>query len=116
MTHRARLASEPYFERERVVRCDCFLLSPDGTTTEPPALIQLISGPRIRHPLPTGWKGGDTLILTPIMSLGWNDVQETGRCYVDLAISVTCEGREGFLTGMIPINPNMHDFSKDDAE
>jgi len=62
---------------------------------------------------PTGWKAGDTLTLTPTMSLSWNDVQETGRCYVELAIFVTCEGREGFLTGMIPINPNMHDFSKD---
>jgi hypothetical protein len=114
MTHRAKLASEPYFERDCVVRCDCFLLNPDDTPAEPPALIQLISGPRIKHRIPAGWKVGDTLILTPTMSLGWNDVQETGRCYVDLAISVSCEGREGFLSGMIPINPNIYDFSKDE--
>ena len=113
MTHRAKLAVEPYYERDRVVRCDCFLLKPGDTPAEPPALIQLISGPRIKQPLPAGWKAGDTPILTPTMSLLWNDTQETGRCYVDLAISVFCEGREGSLDGMIPINPNFYDFSKD---
>jgi hypothetical protein len=124
MTHRAKLASEPYFEqvlnpdpyfpqRDRVVRCDCFLLDADNTPVEPPALIQLVGGPRIMQPLPVGWKAGDILILTPTMSLGWNDTQGTGRCYVDLGILVACEGREGFLSGMVPKNPNIYDFSKD---
>ena len=113
MTLRAKLASEPYYERDRVVRCDCFLLKPGDTPAEPPALIQLISGPRIEQPLPPGWKAGDLLILTPYMSILRNDTQGTGRCYVDLAISVLCEGREGSLDDMIPINPNFYDFSKD---
>jgi hypothetical protein len=44
MTLRAKLASEPYYEQDRAVRCDCFLLKPDDTPAEPPALIQLICG------------------------------------------------------------------------
>jgi hypothetical protein len=112
--HHAKLATDPYFEAEGIVRCDCLLLNEDGS--EPPngpALIQLISGPRTRHRGLPAWKAGDVLTLTPGMNLAWNDVQETGRCFVDLAIVVTCKGREGFLAGMVPVNPDLHDFSKD---
>jgi hypothetical protein len=109
----ARLAGEPYFEEGRT-RCDCFLLELDSThPMEPPALIQLFSGPRIKHGRLPAWKDGDILKLEPTASCGWNDVQETGRCYVDLAILVTCEGREGLLTGMVPANPNPRDFTQD---
>ena len=105
MILRARLASEPYFDQESL-RCDCFLLNPDSDTqAEPPALVQLISW--LREPIPAGWKAGDILQLQPTISCSWNDVQETGRCYVHLAITVTCEGRQGFLIGMIPINPDL---------
>jgi len=114
MVLRARLAGKPYFEQGRT-RCDCFLLDEDGSNpTEPPALIQLVSSPRIKHGgLPT-WKDGDIMKLEPTIGCGWNDVQETGRCHVDLAILLTCEGREGFLTGMVPMNPNLYDFSEDE--
>jgi len=53
-------------------------------------------------------------VLQPTMSCSWNDVQETSRCRVELNIMVTCEGREDFLTGMIPLNPDPHDFSLDE--
>src|SRR5215472_14183911 len=114
MILKTRLAGEPYFEEGRT-RCDCFLLDLDGTNAaEPPALIQLVSSPRIKHQGLPAWKNGDILKLEPVASCSWNDVQETGRCYVDLTLMLTCEGREGFLTGMIPMNPDLYSFSKDE--
>ena len=115
MIQRARLVNEPYFHAEGVVRCDCFLLNLDGlTVAEPPALIQLVTEPGAKHPVLPPWKPGDTLLLEPTMSCSWNEIEETGRCYVALAIHVTCEDREGFLPGMVPLNPDPRDFTKDD--
>jgi hypothetical protein len=111
-SHRARLAGPLYFEKDSI-RCDCFLLNFDGTEAEPPALIQLVSGRTRRSTLPN-WRTGDIIVLQPTMGLGWNDTQDTGRCRVELEIMVTCEGREDFLTGMIPVNPDPHDFSLDE--
>lgn len=112
-TIRAKLAAEPYFERD-AIRFDCFLLMPDGVTqTEPPALIQLISK-SARHSALLPWKAGDILTLQPTISCNWNDTQETGRCYVELAICVTSEDRADFLTGMVPVNPSLYDFSADE--
>jgi hypothetical protein len=90
-----------------------FFAQPRRYSSRSPSPDSTHQRPANKTSLPAGWKAGDKLILTPTMSLGWNDSQETGRCYVDLAISVFCEGREGFLAGMIPINPNIYDFSKD---
>ena len=73
----------------------------------PPALIQLVSNGRMHGPLPE-WREGDIAVLTPLASLAWNDPQESGRCYVDLYFRVDCEGREGWLDGMIPTNPNSY--------
>ena len=113
MELRARLATVPYLEESGAVRCDCFLLGGDSPTT-PAALIQLATGPRVHHhPLPE-WKAGDTLTLTPTISAFWNDVEETGRYCLELAIRVSCEGREGVLTGMVPVNPNSCDFTREE--
>jgi hypothetical protein len=110
---RARLAAVPYFEGD-AIRCDCFLISVDGVTpTQIPALIQLVSS-LTKHPAVPPWKPGDILVLQPTISCLYNDTQETGRCYVELALMVTCEGRPDFLTGMVPLNPNFYDFSADD--
>src|SRR5579872_3905295 len=95
-TIRAILANDPYLENERI-RCDCFLTNLDGQTpTDPPALIQLISG-TIKQPLNPNWKEKDVVLLQPTLSAGWNDTQGSGRCYLELAIYVTCEGHDGFL-------------------
>src|SRR5215472_7570857 len=111
MIVRARLASNPYFETDGVVRCDCFLLELDrDSLTSPPALVQLVSAPGTKSPLPE-WQAGDVLELEPAMDYFWNDVEETGRCYLSLKIIVTCQGREGFLPSMVPINPDRTDFS-----
>jgi hypothetical protein len=111
---RARLAGPPYFEKDDV-RCDCFLLNSDGTQAEPPALIQLTSS-RTKHPSLPNWRAGDIVVLQPTMALGWNDTQDTGRCRVELGILVGCEGREGFLFEMIPLNPDRHDFSLNEKQ
>jgi hypothetical protein len=112
---RARLETQLYFEKD-TVRCDCFLLNLEGTeVAEPPALIQLTSG-RTKYSTLPDWRIGDILILLPTMSFGWNDTQETGRCRVELELYVTCEGREGFLSGMIPLNPDPHNFSLNEKQ
>lgn len=118
MDLKMQLVSAPYNEPGPrpdwpIMHCDGLMLSlTDGHIEDPPALIQLVSNGRINQPLPP-WREGAVAILTPLASCQWNDVQETGRCYVDLYLRVACEDREGWLDGMIPCNPNLNDFSKD---
>jgi hypothetical protein len=52
------LASEPYFEGSRVVRCDCFLLDHEGNPLEPPALIQFTTATHLIHGETPSWKTG----------------------------------------------------------
>jgi hypothetical protein len=114
-----KLASAPYNESGvtpdwPITRCDGFLLSLDETSeVQPPALIQLASNGRIKQPLPS-WREGDIATLTPLVSCGWNDTQNTGRCYLALYLRVTCEGREGYLDGMVPRNPYFYDHTQDE--
>jgi len=96
-----------------VTHCDGFLLDPDGKLIEPPALIQLVSNGRIKSPLPQ-WSAGDIATLTPLLGGACNDIEDTGRCYLDLYIRVACEGKPGWLEGMIPRNPDLHDFTKNE--
>jgi hypothetical protein len=104
--------TNPNFPDWPTTRCDGLLINSEGEMERhPPALIQLASNGRIKQPLPA-WREGDTAILTPLVIGLWNDVQETGRCYLDLYLRVTCEGREGWLD-MIPRNPNFYDFTKE---
>lgn len=84
----------------------------DGALAEPPALIQLESNGRIKQPLPQ-WREGDIATLTPHVGCMCNDVEETGRCFVDLYLSVSYEDRDERLDQMIPRNPNLYDFTKD---
>lgn len=96
-----------------ITHCDGFLLNQDGKLTEPPALIQLVSNGRTKSPLPE-WSAGDTVTLTPLLGGAYNDTGDTGRCYLDLYIRIACEGKPGSLEGMIPRNPDIHDFTKDE--
>jgi hypothetical protein len=112
-----RLASSPYNEPGTrpdwpITRCDGFLFTGDGKLAEPPALIQLASNGRVKNPLPQ-WRQGDIATLTPLVGCNWNDSEDTGRCFVDLYLSVACEGREGWLIGMLPRNPNIYDLTVD---
>jgi hypothetical protein len=86
--------------------CDGFLFRFDGSLANPPALIQLVSNGRISQPLPP-WREGDIVTLTPHINCMWGSAEDTGRCFLDIALRVTCEGREGEMNGMIPDNPNI---------
>ena len=114
-----RLASSPYNEPGinpdwPITRCDGFLFALDEPSeVQPPALIQLVSNGKIKQPLPS-WREGDIATLTPLVSCGWNDIENTGRCYLTLYLRVTCEGREGWLDYMLPRNPNFRDFTQDE--
>jgi hypothetical protein len=94
-----------------VIRLDGFMHQPGSTElAQPVALIQLIGNGRIRCPLPE-WCEGDTVTLTPLASCAWGD--ETGRCYLDLYLQANCAGREGWIDGLIPYNPDLYDFTQD---
>jgi len=96
-----------------VIRLDGFLRQPGSTElARPVALIQLIGNGRMRSPLPD-WREADIVTLEPMMSCSWNDSEETGRCYPDLFIQVSCAARGGLIMGMIPYNPDLYDFTKD---
>ena len=114
-----RLASAPYNEPRNgslwpVTHCDGYLLQP-AAVKESLALIQLVGNGFITTTLPT-WREGDIVTLTPMVSAMWNDSQQTGRCYVALYLRATCENRPGMLEGMIPVNPDRHDFSRDESK
>lgn len=115
-----KLANAPFEEAGAkpdwpIIRIDGYLMNPDGSTlVEPMALVQLKGNDRMRGPVPD-WKEGDTVSLTPLISCGWNDTQETGRCFVDLYVRAQCEGRAGWVDGLIPFNPNLYDFQQDDT-
>jgi len=114
---RIKLAGAPFNEENPdnpdwpTVHCDGFLISAAGILTNPPALIQLVSNGRIKQPLPN-WSEGDVATLTPALGCFWNDVGNSGRCYLDLHLTITCEDREGSLENMVPANPHFPDFTE----
>ncbi|HEY2547857.1 MAG TPA: hypothetical protein VGI46_17425 [Candidatus Acidoferrum sp.] len=104
------LASEPYYEGDRVVRCDCFLLEDNRKPTEPPALIQFTTAPRLIHGEVPSWKAGQVLRMEPSF-LTWRDeVHHSGRCYLQLFIMLSRDDTDEFLAGLIPVNPDLDDL------
>ena len=96
-----------------IIRIDGYLMNHDATAlAEPMALVQLKGNGRMRSPVPV-WKQNDVVSLTPLISSSWNDADQTGRCYLDLYIQARCEGKAEWVEGLVPFNPNLHDFTQD---
>ena len=104
------LASEPYFEGSRVVRCDCFLLDDEGNPSEPPALIQFTTATHVIHGEMPSWKAGQVLRMD-CSFLTWRDgVHQSGRCFLQLCIMLSRDDTEEFLAGLVPVNPDLNDL------
>jgi hypothetical protein len=101
------LASEPYCEAERVIRCDCFLLDDGGKPVEPPALVQFTTAPHLIHGEVPPWKVGQVLRIE-CSFLTWRDeVHKSGRCYLQLFAMLSRDDTDEFLAGLVPVNPDL---------
>jgi hypothetical protein len=113
-----KLANAPFEEPGArpdwpIIRIDGYLMNFEATELiQPVALVQLKGDGRMRGPLPD-WKQDDVVTLTPMVSVGYNDVAETGRCFLDLYLRAQCADHAGWVDGLVPVNPNSHDFTED---
>ena len=107
------LASEPYYEGTRVIRCDCFLLGDDGKAERPPALIQLASAPRVIHHELPAWHAGQVLRMDCSFFFWRDEKHQSGRCYLQLHVVLSSDKPDDFIAGLIPINPDLDKFFAD---
>jgi hypothetical protein len=101
------LASEPYCEAERVIRCDCFLLDEAGQPIEPPALVQFTTAPYVIHGEVPRWKAGQVLRMDTSFLTWRDDLHKTGRCYLLLCVLLSRDDTDEFLAGLVPVNPDL---------